>query len=204
MYSDSAAELRKAAKKLKLIHRAATPNSDEANARHERFMGVFGDLIRTVLFQSGLPLSFWAWAAEYAANVYNMTVVPFKKAFTPYSARYPLRKLPNIPHFGSLCTYVPKAIEKNSSRSRQGIFIGYSRLPGGIVTDEYRIVPLSCFTKGLKQVNIVTTRDVRFPDDSPNFQIKVWNTLAESRSYIENFKPLNGEDYFNMFGIVKI
>ena len=196
LYSDSAAEFQKVAKKLWLIHRAATPNSDEANARHERFMGVFGDLIRTVLFQSGLPLSFWALAAEYAANVYNMTVIPFRKSVTPYSARYPDRKLPNIPHFGSLCTYVPKAIEKKSSRSRQGIFVGYTRLPGGIVTDEYRVVPLSCFTQGLKQVNIVTTRDVRFPNDSPDFQIKTWNTLAESRSYIEKFKPLNGEDYY--------
>ena len=147
---------------------------------------------------------FWTLAAECAANVYNMTVVPFKKSVTPYSARYPDRKLPKIPHFGSLCTYVPKAIEKNSSRSRQGIFLGYTRLPGGIVTDEYRVVPLSCFVQGLKQINIITTRDVRFPDDSPNFQIKTWNVLAQSRSYIEQFKPLKGEHYFqNIWNIDK-
>ena len=104
-------------------------------------------------FQSGLPLLFWTLAAEYAANVYNMTVIPFK-AQTPYSARYPNRKLPKHPHFGSLVTYIPKNIEKYSSRSRQGIFIGYTRLPGGIVTDEFRVVPLSCFTQGLKQINL--------------------------------------------------
>ncbi len=119
----------------------------------------FWDLIRTVLFQSGLPLLFWILAAEYAANVYDMTVVQFKKSVTPYSARYPERELPVMPHFGSLCTYVPKDIEKNSSRSRQGIFVGYSRLPGGIVVNEFRVVPLSCFVQGLKRINITTTRD---------------------------------------------
>ncbi len=41
LYSDSAPEFSKVCKKLRLIHRAATPNSSEANARHERFMGVF-------------------------------------------------------------------------------------------------------------------------------------------------------------------
>ena len=49
MFGDSAPEYKKACKKLKILHRAATPNSDEANARHERFIGIFGDLIRSVL-----------------------------------------------------------------------------------------------------------------------------------------------------------
>ena len=54
MFGDSAPEYKKACRKLKILHRAATPNSDEANARHERFMGTFGDSIRNVLSQSGL------------------------------------------------------------------------------------------------------------------------------------------------------
>mgnify|MGYP001263262069 FL=1 len=41
IYSDSAPEYVKICKRLKIMHRPATPNSDEANARHERFMGVF-------------------------------------------------------------------------------------------------------------------------------------------------------------------
>ena len=65
-------------------------------------------------------------------------------------------------------------------------------------------VPLSCFVQGLKKINVITTRDVRFPDDSPNFQTKTWNVLAESRSYIEQFKPLKGEDYYqNIWNIDK-
>ena len=87
MLGDSAPEYKKACKKLKILHRAATPNSDEANARHERFMGIFGDLIRNVLFQSGLPLMFWVYAAIFVANVYNMTVIPHKGSKTPYSQR---------------------------------------------------------------------------------------------------------------------
>ena len=86
--------------KIKILYKPATPNSDEGNARHERFVGVFGDIIRTVLFQSGLPLVFWCFAAEYAADVYNMTVTPYKKSKTTYALRYPGRKLPKIPHFG--------------------------------------------------------------------------------------------------------
>ena len=64
MYSDSAPEFEKVCKKWHLLHRQATPNSEEANARHERFMGVFGDLVRTALFQSGLPVMFWTYAAS--------------------------------------------------------------------------------------------------------------------------------------------
>ena len=48
-YSDSAPEFEKVCKKLKLLHRPATPSDPESNSRHERFMGVFGDLIKTVL-----------------------------------------------------------------------------------------------------------------------------------------------------------
>ena len=134
-------------------------------------MGVMGDLIRTALFQSGLPLIFWTYAVQYVANVYNMTIRPYAKSKTPYSVRYPTRKLPKIPHFGQLVTYVPKHIEKHTSRSRRGIFIGYSRLPVGVVTDEFLVVPLKCFVDGLKQVNIITTRDGRLPNDTV-FQIK--------------------------------
>ena len=196
VYGDSAPEFKKICKKLRILYRPATPNSDESNSRHERFMGVFGDLIRNVLHQSGLPLMFWICAAQFVANVYNMTVIPYKKSKPPYAARYPNRKLPqNIPHFGQLVTFVPVNIAKHSSRSRRGILIGYSQLPGGIVTDEYRVVPLSCFTKGLKSINIITTRDIRFPYP-PIFQIKIWNDLSEGRKYIEEFKPLNGEEYF--------
>ena len=106
-------------------------------------LAFFGDIIRTVLFQSGLPLVFWCFAAEYAADVYNMTVIPYKKSKSHYAFRCPWRKLPKIPHFGSLVTYVPKDVEKHSSTSRKGIFLGYTRRPGGTVTDEYRIIPLA-------------------------------------------------------------
>ena len=179
------------------MYKPGTPNSDEGNARHERFMGVFGDIIRTVLFQSGLPLVFWCFAAEYAADVYNMTVIPYKKSKTPYAFRYPGRKLPKIPHFGSLVTYVPKNVEKHSSRSRKGIFLGCTRRPGGTLTDEFRIVPLDNFIQGLKDVNIVTSRDVRFANSTPTFTIKEWNEASETRSYIEKFKPIGVEDYYN-------
>ena len=158
-------------------------------------MGVFGDLIRNCLHQSGLPLMFWVFAAEFAAKFYNMTIAPYKKSSTPYAKRYPGRKLPTIFHFGQLVTYVPKDIEKHSSRSRRGIIVGYSQLPGGIVTNEFRVIPLECFVRGLKSINIITTRDVRFSPE-PSFKIREWNLLSESRKYIEDFKPLYGEQYF--------
>ena len=51
-------EFKNVSRKLKILHRLATPHGDEANARHERFTGALGDLIRTVLSQAGLPLTF--------------------------------------------------------------------------------------------------------------------------------------------------
>ncbi len=140
---------------------------------------------------------FWTYAAQFVADVYNMTVVPYKKSKTPYELRYPHRPLPMIPHFGSLVTFVPKDREKFSSRSRPGILLGYAQMPGGHVTNEFVVVPLECFTKGLNTINLVTTRDIRLPPSYPYFQIKEWNKLAETRSYIENFKPLCGEQYYD-------
>ena len=137
IFSDSAPEFEKVWKKLKLLHRPATPNDPESNSRHERFMGVFGDLIKTVLFQSGLPLMFWTYAAQFVADVYNVTVVPYKKSKTPYELRYPTRVVPMIPHFGSMVTFVPKNREKHSSRSRRGILLGYTQMPGGRLTNEF-------------------------------------------------------------------
>ena len=76
--------------------------------------------------------------------------------------------------------------KKHSSRSRRGIVLGHAQMPGGYVTDEFVVVPLECFTRRLKTINLITSRDVRIPV-SPTFQIKEWNTLAETRSYIEKF-----------------
>ena len=103
---------------------------------------------------------FWTYAASYVADVYNMTVIPYKKPKTPYELRYPKRVLPKIPHFGSLVTYVPKNTEKHSSRSRRGIVLGHAQMPEGFVTDEFVVVPLECFTKGLKTINLVTSREM--------------------------------------------
>ena len=65
------------------------------------------------------------------------------------------------------------------------------------MTDEFRIVPLDNFIQGLRDVNIVTSRDVRFTNSSPTFTIKEWNEASETRSYIEKFKPIGVEDYYN-------
>ena len=148
--------------KLGIQHRQATPNSDEANGRHERFMGVFGDLVRIVLYQSGLPLYLWPYAVQYAANMYNMIILPDLKAETPYEVRYPTGSVPSLAHFGSLCTFVPTKIEKFISRSRRGIFVGCVQNPGGILSDNFIVIPLSCFTGGLKTVQFVTSRDLCF------------------------------------------
>ena len=51
IYSDSAPEYKKIFGELGIQHRQATPNSDEANGRHERFICVFDDLVRVVLYQ---------------------------------------------------------------------------------------------------------------------------------------------------------
>ena len=88
-------------------------------------------MVRAALFQSGLPLMFWTYAASWVADAYNMTVIPYKKSKTPYELRYPHRALPKIPHFGRIVTYVPKDIGKHSSRSRRGIVLGYAQMPGG-------------------------------------------------------------------------
>ena len=124
-------------------------------------------------------------------------VVPYKKSKTPYELRYPHGAIPMIPHFGSLVTYVPQNIEKHSSRSRPGILLGYAQMPGGNVTNEFLVAPLEFFTKGLNTINLMTSRDIRLPPSYPHFQIKEWNKLAETRSYIESFKPLCGEQYYD-------
>ena len=80
---------------------------------------------------------FWTYAASYVADVYNTTVIPYKKSKTPYELRYPNRVVPKMPHFGTLVTYVPKNIENYSSRSRHGIVLGYAQMPGGMLQMSY-------------------------------------------------------------------
>ena len=82
------------------------------------------------------------------------------KSETPYAVRYPDRTVPSLAHFGSLCTFVPTKVEKFTSRSRKGVFVGYVQNPGGILSDNFVVIPLSCFTGGLKTVAFVTSRDL--------------------------------------------
>lgn len=84
---------------------------------------------RTVLYESGLPLKFWAEAIAYVAHAANLT--PRKnKVKTPYETWY--NKIPNISYlktFGCIAYYYihKNARNKLQPSGRKAIMLGYSR-----------------------------------------------------------------------------
>ena len=151
--SDNAGELKKAATQLGISNPRSTPYRSTTNAIAERRNRQVLEGIRTLLYVSGLPLTFWKFAARAWCHIYNCTTLYDDKGkvtkLSPWERRF--RKGPFSGHmvpFGALVYFKPypgHEISKVGPRGIAGIFVGYKLNPGYKWEDEYIIVPLHYF-----------------------------------------------------------
>lgn len=110
-------------------HQRTVPYNPESNGKVERGNRVILERTRTLLYESGLPLTFWAEAAACATYIANVT--PRKDQIkTPFELCY--GKLPNVSYFrtfGCVAVYhvFKGARNKLQPSGKKAIMVGYSR-----------------------------------------------------------------------------
>ena len=138
-----------------------TSYTPEQNSVVERANRTIMEGVRSSLYHSQLPLSFWAEAVVYIVYTLNRTCSRVHGIHTPFELYTGIK--PSLSHlrpFGCpVYVYIPDQLRKKlDAKSRRGIFLGYSEESKG-----YRV-----WDSTKKQV--ITTRDLVF-DESAFLQI---------------------------------
>ena len=152
-----------------------TSYTPEQNAVAERSNRTIMEGVRSSLYHSQLPMSFWAEAVVYIVYTLNRTCSRVHGDTTPFELYTGIK--PSLSHmrpFGCpVFVYIPAQLQKKlDAKSRRGIFVGYS--------EESKAYRVWDFDK--KQV--VTTRDLIF-DETAFLQIPKSNevpTITSSSS----------------------
>ena len=136
-----------------IARRLSVPHHPEQNGTAERKNRTLLDTARCLMLQSGLPGSFWAEAVSTANYVRNRTPSSSLGGKTPFEI-WTGRK-PDVSYFrefGSRAFYLDTEPSKGKfdSRSKPGIFLGYSELSKG-----YRIW-------SVKEKKVILSRSVNF------------------------------------------
>jgi hypothetical protein len=149
MWTDSAPELIRAIKNMKVPHGKATPSRHQNNGYCERVVRKIVEGARALLEHAGLPSCFWTYAVRHWCFMDNVAVT---NGDSPWNLRHGKGQYagPLIP-FGCLVDYLPKPeqvklLPKFEPRGQQGIFMGYYLQPGGQWKHELLVFPLSRFT----------------------------------------------------------
>uniref|UniRef100_A0AAV1TY94 Integrase catalytic domain-containing protein n=1 Tax=Peronospora matthiolae TaxID=2874970 RepID=A0AAV1TY94_9STRA len=112
-----------------IARQVSEPRNQASNGKAERMHRTIMNMVRSMLFACGLPLSFWGDAAEYAVYILNRS--PSKANMGRQSPLQMLTKsipdLSDIVAFCSPCTVYRDASNKSlGERGKQGIIIGKS------------------------------------------------------------------------------
>ena len=127
----------------------------EQNAVAERANRTIMEAVRSSLYHSQLPMSFWAKAVVYVVYTLNRTCTRVHGDKTPFELYTGFK--PSLSHmrpFGCpVFIYIPAQLRKKlDAKSRRGVFVGYSE-----ESKAYRV-----WDSVKKQV--ITTRDVIFDE----------------------------------------
>lgn len=111
-------------------HNFSAPRTPQQNGVVERKNRTLQDMTRTMLIESGLPMSFWGEAMNTACYILNRAYLRYMLNKTPYELLKGRR--PNISHlkvFGCRC-YIhdngKSQLGKFDPRSEEGVFVGYA------------------------------------------------------------------------------
>ncbi|UYV75826.1 hypothetical protein LAZ67_13001452 [Cordylochernes scorpioides] len=153
-------------------HQLSTTYSPQSNGVAERVNRTLIETARTLLFDSGLPMAFWAEAVATASYVKNCTPHRSIKLDTPMEKWK--GKKPSIRHFrifGCLAFWpiTQQHRSKFMPKSRKGIFVGYS-----LKRKAYRVYDI--ITKKIEEV-----RSVKFVENEKG--IDYAKNLQEDTNY---------------------
>jgi transposase InsO family protein len=137
-------------RQLGIQHIRVPPDAHAQNGRVERVHLTVLNLVRTYLIDTGLPQSFWAEGASYAAYTRNRTPCGPQSAIPDDKWFGKSKRHDHLHAFGSTAYFRDhRQISKLSPRYRKGLLLGYQE-----GTHNYRI------WDGNK---VIITRDVIFP-----------------------------------------
>ncbi|GFT15358.1 retrovirus-related Pol polyprotein from transposon TNT 1-94 [Trichonephila clavipes] len=161
-----------------IIHEKTIPYNSESNDKAERANRVLLERARSLLYESKLPLKFWAEAINCSTQVSNVTPRKGKEKIPLEIWTGNKPKLNYLKKFGCVAYFhVPKVLRnKFEVPGRRGIMLGYARERRG-----YRIYDI-------KNQKVIEERSVKF-----NEYLKGSNYLGE----IEN-KAWNNDSFFEV------
>ncbi|KAL9996132.1 putative RNA-directed DNA polymerase [Helianthus debilis subsp. tardiflorus] len=170
-----------------IVHQTSCTYTPQQNGVVERKHRHLLNVARALLFQSGLPVSFWSDCILTAAYLINRTPSSVIGGRTPYELVY--RFEPVLDHlrvFGCLgfCTVLNEH-DKLSSRAEKSVFIGYS-----IEKKGYKMFSLDSKTEFF-------SRDVKFFESVIPFKDK---NILNSVNKNSNFDVTN-LNFFDMYDI---
>ena len=146
MHSDPAPELRAAFAEMGILFEPAPTGIKGNNGIAERLVRTLLDGSRTLLEQSGFPLSFWPLAMRCFSVLYNVTH-QHEDSSTPWTRRHGQEFDGELVPFGALVNFMPSPEElkrqpKFAPRAMPGVFLGYELSPGGAWKKVYIVASL--------------------------------------------------------------
>jgi hypothetical protein len=134
----------------------SVPARPQTHSRSERFHRELENVVRTYLYQSGLPYTFWAEAVRMATENMNRTADVGK--VSPHELRFGSTSRMTLAPFGAGVRYLieerPRG-RKLAPRSAPGLAIGYATAKALRVLDLEKYI-------ATQNIKVVTTRDYRF------------------------------------------
>ena len=136
-----------------ISHQFTNPYCPEQNGVAERLNRTIMEATRSMIYQAGVPLDFWAEACNTAIYLHNRSPTIAVKDKTPYECLFGTK--PDISHlrvFGCMCyVHVPDSRRRKlDQKANRAIFVGYPRGTKG-----YKLYDL-------EKKRFVISRDVTF------------------------------------------
>eukprot|EP00971_Amphidinium_carterae_P246199 4889689-Amphidinium_carterae.1 len=133
---------------LGVKHYPSTPYRHTSNGKAERWIRMCEDVVRSMLYQSGLGHPFWSQALPMACMLLN-AIIPYRGESTPWVARRGEGTFPwQVSAFGSrvhALLHGKKGFESHGKfeiRGSECIFLGWEWAPGFVHCD-YKVVPVA-------------------------------------------------------------
>ncbi|GBN88543.1 Retrovirus-related Pol polyprotein from transposon TNT 1-94, partial [Araneus ventricosus] len=168
-----------------IFHEKTIPYNSESNGKAERANRILLERARSLLYESELPLKFWAEAINFSTQVSNVTPRKGKEKIPLETWIGKKPKLNYLKKFGCVAYFhVPKVMRnKFDIPGRRGIMLGYARDRRG-----YRIYDI-------KNRKIIEERSIKFNESLKGStylgktKVETWNidSLFESTQDINEF-----------------